>query len=87
MRTRLAGAAIVVGLVTITAGCATREDWAMWRSHSSHFASGSHATFSLRNSKDGSKPKVKRSDIEMSRTQDWWGVYVINVSSAQIFEN
>jgi hypothetical protein len=59
----------------------------VWRSHSTHFASGDHATFSMRNNKDGSKPRVSRSDITASKQQDWWGVYSINVTPDQIFQN
>ena len=47
----------------------------MWRSHSTHFASGEHGFFSMRNNKDGSNPKVYRSDIEASRQENWWGLY------------
>jgi hypothetical protein len=87
MRARMAGAALIVGVVSLTLGCATREDWNMWLSHSSHFASGDHANFSLANNKDGSKPKVTRTDIENARSQNWWGLYAVNVSPDQIFQN
>ncbi len=43
MRARMIGAALVVGVASLGAGCASREDWNMWLSHSSHFASGDHA--------------------------------------------
>jgi hypothetical protein len=81
------GAALIVGVAALGAGCASREDWNMWRSHSSHFASGDHATFSMRNNKDGSNPKVTRSDIENARGQNWWGLYAVNVDPSQIFQN
>jgi hypothetical protein len=87
MRARLVGAVLVIGTVSLIAGCATSEDWRMWRSHSSHFASGDHAFFSMANNKDGSNPKVTRSDIENSRSQNWWGLYAINVNPSQIFQN
>ena len=64
-----------------------QDDWAMWRSHSTHFASGEHGFFSMRNNKDGSNPKVYRSDIEASRQENWWGLYAITVSPSQIFQN
>jgi hypothetical protein len=85
--TRLVRVAIAAGLTMISASCVSREDWNMWRSHSSHFASGTHATFSVKNNKDGSNPKVRRTDIEAARVQDWWGVYTVSVSPGQIFEN
>lgn len=41
----------------------------------------------MRNNKDGSNPKVYRSDIEASRQESWWGLYAITVSPSQIFQN
>ena len=41
----------------------------------------------MRNNKDGSNPKVYRSDIEASRRENWWGLYAITVSPSQIFQN
>jgi hypothetical protein len=87
MRGRMAGAVLMVGVVSLTVGCASREDWNMWLSHSSHFASGNHATFSMKNNKEGSNPKVTRSDIESSRGENWWGLYAVNVDPSQIFQN
>ena len=87
MRARMIGAALVVGVASLSAGCASREDWNMWLSHSSHFASGDHASFSMKNNKDGSNPKVSRSDIEAARNQNWWGLYAVNVDPSQIFQN
>jgi hypothetical protein len=37
----------------------------------------------MRNNKDGSNPKVYRSDIEASRQENWWGLYAITVSRAK----
>jgi hypothetical protein len=87
MRARLVGMVLAIGTASLLAGCASREDWNMWRSHSSHFASGDHAFFSMANNKDGSNPKVTRSDIENSRSQNWWGLYAVNVDPSQIFQN
>jgi hypothetical protein len=88
MRARLVGAVLGLAAFSLVAGgCASSQDWAEWRSHSSHFASGDHGFFSLKNNKDGSNPKVTRSDIENSRSQNWWGLYAVNVSPSQIFQN
>ena len=38
-----------------TIGCATGEEWATWKAHPTHFASGEHMFFSVRN-KEGSAP-------------------------------
>jgi hypothetical protein len=87
MRSRIMQATLIAGVLSLTGACATRDDWGMWLSHNTHFASGEHGFFSLRNNKDGSNPKVYRSDIEDSRQQNWWGLYAITVSPNQIFQN
>ncbi len=87
MRVSLARIVLIAGTLVATGACATGEDWKMWQSHSTHFASGEHGFFSMRNNKDGSNPQVYRSDIEDSRQQNWWGLYAITVSPSQIFQN
>ena len=87
MNSRLRRAALMTGVLVLTGACASSEDWKMWMSHNTHFASGEHGFFSMRNNKDGSNPKVYRSDIEDSRQQNWWGLYAITVSPNQIFQN
>lgn len=87
MRSVIMKAAIVTGIQSLTAACATKNDWNTWRAHNSHFASGEHGIFSMRNNKDGSNAKVARSDIEDSRQQSWWGLYAIDVSPGAIFQN
>jgi len=80
--TRLA----MAGLALSAAGCATSEEWTDWRGHTTHFASGEHGLFSLRNDKEGTNPKVTRLDLEASRTENWWGK-TISVDSGQIIQN
>ena len=87
MRSRITRATLAVAVLFLTGACATSEDWKVWREHTTHFASGEHGFFSLRNNKDGSNPKVYRSDIEDARNQNWWGIYAITVSPTQIFQN
>ena len=87
MQTMLTRAVSMTALVFLMGACVSSNDWAMWRSHSTHFASGEHGFFSMRNNKDGSNPKVYRSDIEASRQESWWGLYAITVSPSQIFQN
>jgi hypothetical protein len=65
-----------IGLWVSAAGCATAT---------THFASGQHGIFSLRNNRDGSNPRVSRADIAAGQTESWWGK-VITVSPEQIFE-
>ena len=77
----------MVGAVAgVPAGCATSEQRAEWRSHNTHFASGTHGIFSLRNNNDGANPKVSRSHIEAARQENWWGK-AITGSPDQIFQN
>jgi len=87
MRSRIMQVSLGLGVLLSTGACATKDDWNMWLSHPTHFASGEHGFFSMRNNKDGSNPRVYRSDIEDSRQQNWWGLYAINVSPNQIFQN
>ena len=84
---RIIRAVLVVSVLFLTGACATSEDWRVWLDHTSHFASGEHGFFSMRNNKDGSNPRVTRSDIEGARTQNWWGIYAVTVSPTQIFQN
>jgi len=85
MRTRLARTLVLAAAVLAAGGCATAEEWREWRSHSTHFASGQHMAFSVRN-REGTKPHVRRSDVDAARAQNWWGK-VITVSPDQIFQN
>jgi hypothetical protein len=85
MRSRLTTAAFLAGIVLIAGACATSEEWAEWRAHPTHWASGEHLAFSARNT-EGRTPLVTRADISNSRAQSWWG-RVITVSPDQIFQN
>jgi hypothetical protein len=85
MRSRILPAALTLGVLFLTTACATSEQWAEWRGHTTHFASGQHASFSFSNNLEGTNPRVTRADIEASRTQNWWGK-TITVSPGQIFQ-
>ena len=76
----------IAGLALSVVGCATSDEWADWRGHTTHFASGEHGLFSLRNDKEGKNPRVTRLDLDASRTQSWWGK-TISVDSGQIIQN
>jgi hypothetical protein len=68
----------ILGTITLTAtllgaaGCATSQEMATWQQHGTHFASGSHAFFSLRND-TSSRPEVTRTDVSRARAEAWWG--------------
>lgn len=70
------------GVLLVTAGCATREEWATWAAHPAHFASRDHLIFSARNT-EGSTPRVTREDIAVAREQGWWGK-AVTVSQEEI---
>jgi hypothetical protein len=75
---------LLYGALLVVAGCATNEEWATWKSHPTHFASGDHGFFSIRN-RDNSSARVTRQDIALARDQAWWGK-PITVSQEQIQE-
>jgi hypothetical protein len=75
---------VIGGAVLMLAGCATSEEWQTWKEHPTHYASGDHGFFSLRN-REGGSAKVTRDDIALARDQGWWGK-PITVSQEQILE-
>lgn len=76
---------VVAGLALTTGACATSQEWAEWRSHTSHFASGDHGFFSIRN-REGASTRVTRQDVAAAREQGWWGK-AISVDQKDILEN
>ena len=86
MSSRLVRPALIAGVALFVGACASSEQWTEWRQHTTHFASGDHAFFSLRNNLEGTNPKVYRTDIEAARKENWWGK-AITVSPEQIFQN
>jgi hypothetical protein len=75
---------VLLVIAAVGAGCASSEQWKEWKSHSSHFASGDHMAFSLRN--QGKTPRVSRQDQQVAAGQSWWGDPVV-VRADQIFQN
>ena len=86
MRSKIVTAAALVVVAFLVGACATSEQWADWRGHTTHFATGDHGMFSLSNNMQGTNPKVTRLDIENSRTQNWWGKN-ISVEPGQVIQN
>jgi len=68
----------------VVGGCASSEEWNVWRSNTSHFASKEHFDFSM-NNREGSASKVTREDIALAQKQNWFG-RPVTVSQEQILE-
>jgi hypothetical protein len=75
---------LVLLAIAALGGCASSEQWQEWKSHSTHFASGDHMAFSLKN--QGKTPKVRAGDTRMASAQSWWGDPVV-VRPDQIFQD
>jgi hypothetical protein len=75
---------VAVPVALVLTGCATTEEWATWKSHSTHFASGEHMKFSMQ-SGEKAATKVTRRDIALASDQAWWG-RAITVEPGQILE-
>jgi hypothetical protein len=75
---------IIAAIALLATACASGDEWKTWREHPTHFASGDHMTFSVKN-REGAKPRVTRDDIAKARGEGWWGKPV-TVSSDQILE-
>jgi hypothetical protein len=69
--------------VLLAAGCASSREWRTWSEHPTHFASGDHLRFSIRNT-EGAAPNVTRQDISSARHEGWWG-RPVTVTQGQIF--
>jgi hypothetical protein len=81
---RLGFRTLALPALLVLFGCATSEEWATWRSHPSHFASGAHLTFSVRNT-EAKAARVTRQDVVFARDESWWGKPV-TVDQQQIIE-
>jgi len=86
MRSKIVTVAALIVVAFLAGACATSEQWVEWRGHTSHFASGDHGMFSMRNNMSGTNPRVTRLDIENTRTQNWWGKN-ISVEPGQVIQN
>jgi hypothetical protein len=78
-RSVLVGTALLV-----VGGCASKEEFDIWRSNTAHFASKEHFDFSMKNSGE-SKATVTRNDVAMAQNQSWFGK-AITVAQDQILE-
>jgi hypothetical protein len=75
---------LLLATAALGTACASSEQWAEWRRHPSHFASGDHLRFSLRHRGENPTPRVTAGDVEKARFQSWWGDPIV-VRPDQIF--
>jgi hypothetical protein len=62
----------LMALAILTTGCATEREWAIWRAHPTHFATGGHLDFSASNAV-GAAPQVTPKLMETAKGEGWWG--------------
>jgi len=84
MSIRIRALLLVLAVAAGSAACASSDQWAEWRQHSSHFASGRHLYFSLRHQGANPRPHVTEGDVQKARFESWWGDPIV-VSPDQIF--
>ena len=63
---------LIVAVLFSMSGCASSQDWAYWREHPTHFASGGHMTFSVKND-NPYYPMVTEADAKQAQAYGWWG--------------
>jgi hypothetical protein len=83
----MANQAVTMAVLTsalLTGACATSQEWQIWQTHATHFASDEHLSFSIRNPDDTAR-HITRRDIALARSQAWWGDPV-RVAGDQILE-
>ena len=73
----------MAGAAMMLVSCASSQEWAEWKNHPAHFASGEHFMFSV-TTKEGAK-QIRRADIVTAREQGWWGT-PITVDQSQVLE-
>jgi hypothetical protein len=84
MRFRTPALLLLLASAVLGGGCASSEQWAEWRSHSSHFASGDHLFFSMKHQGANPTPRVRKEDVETAQAQTWWGEPIV-VRPDQLF--
>jgi hypothetical protein len=63
---------LIVAVLFSMSGCASSQDWAYWREHPTHFASGGHMAFSVKND-NPYYPTVTEADTKQAQAYGWWG--------------
>ena len=65
---------LIAAVMFSMSGCASSQDWASWRQHPTHFASGDHAGFSMRHGNPHrADPEITDADVKIAGDEAWWG--------------
>src|SRR5258706_12253978 len=64
---------LILGAVILSTGCAaTHREWEVWRAHPTHYATGNHLSFSMKNMV-GAAPQVTPELMDQAKGEGWWG--------------
>ena len=67
-----------VVVAVAVSGCASQPELTEWKAHSSHFASGDHMWFSIKNRFGvGRRAEVTRDDMKVAGQDKWFGYHII----------
>jgi hypothetical protein len=89
---------LIAAVMFSMSGCASSQDWAFWRAHPTHFASGEHLSFSMRHDTghdhhgngngngngNGSDPLITDQDVALALDESWWGHLVPPAAPADL---
>lgn len=67
---------LIAAVMFSMSGCASSQDWAFWRHHPTHFASGDHLTFSMRHDNghvSGHGSDITDQEVALAQEEAWWG--------------
>jgi hypothetical protein len=88
---------LIAAVMFSMSGCASSQDWAFWRAHPTHFASGEHMAFSLRHhdngydlggngsgNANGSDQRITDAEMALAQDEGWWGHLVPGAPPADL---
>src|SRR5258706_9515180 len=64
---------LILGSVILSTGsAAAHREWEVWRAHPTHYATGNHLSFSMKNMV-GAAPQVTPELMDQAKGEGWWG--------------
>jgi hypothetical protein len=86
---------LIAAVMFSMSGCASSQDWAFWRAHPTHFASGEHRAFSTRSDTgyhygngngngNGADHEITTQDVALAQDESWWGHLMPPASPADL---